>query len=211
MFVIAFTVLIVTSSLFTVAFADVSVGVKKGDWIEYQVKVTGDPPPIYNITWARIDVTGVQGEIISLYVQTRFANGTLLIENVTLNLATGAIGDDFIIPIHLNPGDNFYDEYQGNITITSLQQRTAAGAERTVVSGATAQTSYYWDRETGFLISAISSESGYTMHTSTSNTNLWQPQILGLNSSLFYAIVVTIVVALVVAVAFLVWYKKMHS
>jgi hypothetical protein len=215
---IALTVLIVTA-LLAVAFADVSVGVKKGDWIEYQVKVTGNPPPRYNVTWARIDVTGVQGEDISLYIQTRFANGSLLIENITVNLETSP-GDSFIIPANLNPGDEFYNQYLGgNITITSVEQRTILGAERTVVSGATEQTTYYWDRQTGILVEATSSapigfntgfgiSEGFTVFTKTSETNIWQPQILGLDLRVFYALIVAVVVALAAIVAILVWRKR---
>ena len=207
---IALTMLIVTASLFAVAFADVSVGVKKGDWIEYQVTITGNPPQDHNITWARMDVTGVQGEAISLDIQTRFSNGTLLLEKITLNLATGVLGDDFFVPTNLNPGDKFYDMYQGNITITSIEQRTAAGAERTVVSGATNQTTYYWDRQTGILVAATSTFLEYTMHTKTSGTNIWQPQILGLDSTVFYTLVAAVVIGLVAIVVLLVWRKKVH-
>jgi hypothetical protein len=206
---IALTMLIATA-LFATVFANVSVGVKKGDWIEYQVTITGNPPQDHNITWARMDVTGVQGEAVSLDIQTRFSNGSLLLEKITLNLATGVLGDDFIIPINLKPGDKFYDMYQGNITITSIEQRTAAGAERTVVSGTTNQTTYYWDRQTGILVAATSSFPEYTMHTKTSGTNIWQPQILGLDSTVFYALIVAVIVALVAIVAIFVWHKKMH-
>jgi hypothetical protein len=139
--IIALTLLIVTVSL-AVVFADFSVGVKKGDWIEYNVKVTGTPPSIYNITWGRIDVTGVQGENISLKIQTMFTNGTLLIENLNLNLITNP-GDSFVIHANLNPSDEFYNPYFGNITITSIERRTFAGTERTVVSGTTNYTTYY--------------------------------------------------------------------
>jgi hypothetical protein len=207
---IALTMLIVTASLFAVAFADVSVGVKKGDWIEYQVTITGNPPQDHNITWARMDVTSVQGEAISLDIQTRFSNGTLLLEKITLNLATGVLGDAFFVPTNLNPGDKFYDMYQGNITITSIEQRTAAGAERTVVSGATNQTTYYWDRQTGILVAATSTFLEYTMHTKTSGTNIWQPRILGLDSTVFYTLAAAVVIGLVAIAVLLVWRKKVH-
>jgi hypothetical protein len=157
-----------------------------------------------------MDVTGIQGEAVSLDIQTRFSNGSLLLEKITLNLATGVLGDDFIIPTNLNPGDKFYDMYQGNITITSVEQRTAAGAERTVVSGATNQTTYYWDRQTGILVAATSSFPEYTMHTKTSGTNIWQPQILGLDSTVFYTLVAAVVIGLVAIVVLSVWRKKVH-
>jgi hypothetical protein len=41
----------------TVALADVSVGAKEGDWIEYKVTVTGNPPADHNIKSASMNVT----------------------------------------------------------------------------------------------------------------------------------------------------------
>ena len=107
----------------SIVFADVSVGVKQGDWIQYNVHVTGNPPGDHNIQWASMNVTDVQGTTITLDIQTLFNNGTLYPEHITLNLATGILGDDFFIPKNLNVGDKFYDAYQGNITITSMQQQ----------------------------------------------------------------------------------------
>lgn len=209
MFAILITVITVTAFFTAGAFADVSVGVKKGDWIEYQVTITGNPPQDHNITWARMDITDVQGEVVSLDIQTRFSNGTLLPEKITLNLATGVLGDDFIVPANLNPRDKFYDVYHGNITIMSAEQQTAAGAERTVVSGATNQTAYYWDRQTGILVAATSSFPEYTMITKASETNIWQPQILGLDSIVFYALTIAVITTtVVVIVAVLVYVRK---
>ena len=162
---ITLTVLIITVSFTAVAFANPIVGVKKGDWIKYQVKVTGNPPPKENITWARMDITGVQGETININVQTGYANGTIYPENrITLNLATGAIGDGFFIPTNLTPGDKYRTEYEGIINITSVGQIEAGGAERTVISGVSSQTTYYWDKQTGIMVAATSNLPGYTMY-----------------------------------------------
>ena len=215
---IALTVLIVTV-LLPVAFADVSVGVKKGDWIDYQVTVTGNPPPRYNVTWGSINVTSVEGQDIGLYIQTRFTNGSLLIENITVNLETRP-GDSFIIPSNLNPGDTFYNQFLGgNVTITSVERRTVLGVERTLVSGSTNISTYYWDRQTGILVQATSTvpigfntgfgiSEGFAVYTKTSGTNIWQPQILGLDLSVFYALIVAVVLALAAIVAILVWRKR---
>ena len=53
-----------------VAVSDVSVGVKQGDWIQYNVFVTGNPPGDHNIKWASMNVTDVQGTAITLDIQT---------------------------------------------------------------------------------------------------------------------------------------------
>lgn len=208
---IALTLLVVTVPI-AVVFADVSVGVKKGDWIEYQVTVTGNPPADHNIKSASMNVTNVQDAAINLDVLTEFMNGTIYPEHITLNLATGVLGDAFFIPKNLNVGDQFYDSYQGNITITSIEQRTVAGAERTVVLGATNYTSYVWDRATGTLVAATSNETEppqYYMVTNTNATNIWQPDILGFAPATFYAVlIVTIVVAAAVAVISAIWIRQ---
>ena len=221
---VVLTVFVVTA-LFAVApaavsSANISIGVKKGYWIEYKVTVIGSPPPRYNVTWASINVTSIQGQNIGLYILTRFTNGSLLIENITVNLETRP-GDSFVIPSNLNPGDMFYNQFLGgNVTITSEEQQSVLGDERTLVSGSTNISTYYWDRQTGILVQATSSvpvgfntgfgiSQGFTVYTRTTGTNIWQPQILGLDSSAFYEfIVVAVMVALAVIVAILVWRKR---
>ncbi|MGD0203138.1 MAG: hypothetical protein ABSC20_04445 [Candidatus Bathyarchaeia archaeon] len=209
---ITLTVLIITVSFTAVAFANPIVGVKKGDWIKYQVTVTGNPPPDENITWARMDITGVQGETININVQTGYANGTIYPENgITLNLATGAIGDGFFVPTNLTPGDQYRTEYEGTINITSVGQIEAGGAERTVLSGVSSQTTYYWDKQAGIMVAATSNLTGYTIFTKTSGTNIWQPQILGLDLTVFYTLIVAVIAVVVASVAIaviLVWRKK---
>jgi hypothetical protein len=157
-----------------------------------------------------MEVTDVQDAAISLDIQTRFSNGTLLLGDITLNLATGVLGDDFFIPKNLDVGDQFYDSSQGNITITGMEQRTAAGAQRPVISASTNFTTFYWDRETGILVEATSHEPTYTMFTETSGTNIWQPQILGLEFPVFYTLLAAVVV-LAIIVAVLVWHIKAHK
>ena len=220
LFAIALTALIITAFLPS-AFADFSVGVKQGDWIEYQVKVVGIPVPRYNVTWASINVTSVQGENLGLYIETRFTNGSYLLENINVNLETKP-GDSFIIPSNLNVGDEFYNPSIGNITISSVEQRTVLGAERTIVSAVTQYTTYYWDRQTGILVQATTTapagldtgfgiSQGFTVYTKTSGTNIWQPQILGLDLSLFYALIVTVVVVVATIAAVLVWRQRTIS
>ena len=93
------------SLLVSIAAADNGVAVQAGDWIEYNVTTTGNPTPIHNITWARLDVKTVTGSEINTDIQTRLANGTLWLEpNTTFNVATGAVGEGAIIPTNLTVG-----------------------------------------------------------------------------------------------------------
>ena len=205
-------IMLMAPTLFVPALAETTVGVKEGNWIKYQVTETGDPTSDYNITLARMDITSVQGEAISINVVTAYANGTIYPENgISLNLATGAIGDGFFIPTNLHPGDKYISEYEGNITITVVEQLVAGGAERTVLSGVADQTTYYWDKQTGVMIAAKSNFNGFTLFTQTSETNIWQPQILGLNSTVFYFLTITIAIIAVVVTAISGWRLKLHK
>jgi hypothetical protein len=182
--------------------------VKQGDWIEYQVNVTGTPPPDHDTTWAKMEITDVQGTDINLNVTTKFSNGTLWNEAITLNLETGQLGDDFIIPANLGDGDTFFDKRVGNITIGGVEERTCTGANRTVVYASTAETTFYWDRSTGILVAANSSFTDYTMNSKVDKTNMWQAQTSELDSTVFYALAIAAVAILVVIAFFVIRRKK---
>jgi hypothetical protein len=105
----------------------------------------------------------------------------------------------------MNLGDSFFDVTSGNITISGVEQRTYADTERTVLTASTAQTTFYWDKATGILVEAHSSYTNpdFTMVTVADKTNMWHPQIMGLDQDVFYSIVVAaivIVIMIVVAV-----------
>jgi hypothetical protein len=190
-------------------FGDISVGVKKGDWIQYNANVRGTPPEDLNVKWISMNVTDVAGTTIGLDIQTLYSNGTLYPAHITLNFATGALGDDYVIPKNLNVGDQFYDKYQGNITITSTEKLDVAGAQRTVVLAATNYTHYVWDRETGVLVGATTREPDFTITTDTNSTNILQPDIAGFQPALFYPVTVMVAIAAVASAALTaVWIKQ---
>lgn len=210
-FIVIALITLVTPTIFSPALAEGVVLVKEGDWIKYQVTETGNPTSDYNITWARMDITSVQGENININVVTAYSNGTIYPENgITLNLATGAIGDGFFIPTNLKPGDKYDSEYEGNITITGVDQLEAGGAERIVLSGVADQTTYYWDKQTGVLVVATSNINEFSLFTKTSETNIWQPQIIGLDSTIFYTLTIILVVIFVSIATISVWRRKLY-
>jgi hypothetical protein len=187
----------------------VQVGVKKGSWIEYQVAVTGTPPKEHDAQWARMEVVNVKNTSVSLNVTTQFKNGTYLYENVTLDLQSGNLGDDFFIPANLTPGEQFYDLHNGNITINTTQIRTYDYTERTVVTANTSNTTYYWDQETGILLEANSTypDQNFTIITIADKTNLWPPKMSPMETGTVYAISGGIVIT-VLAVMLLSCTKK---
>jgi hypothetical protein len=187
--------ILVVASLFFLVTAGVvvgefSVGVKTGDWIEYTVSVTGSPAEKHDVTWARMEVYAVQGSQIDLNITVKFSDGTLEPQTATLNLETGQLGDDFIIPANLNVGDVFFDKNVGNITISGVEEKTYASVTRNVITAATSETTYYWDHATGVLVEGISHYPEYTMHSIVDKTNLWQSKVQGLNPIVFYAMVI---------------------
>ena len=205
--------ILVVASLFFLVTAGVvvgefSVGVKTGDWIEYNVSVTGSPAEKHDVTWARMEVYAVQGSQIDLNITVKFSDGTLEPQTATLNLETGQLGDDFIIPANLNVGDVFFDKNIGNITISGVEEKTYAGVTRSVMTAATSETTYYWDQATGILVEGISHYPEYTMHSIVDKTNLWQSQVQGLNPTVFYAMVIGAVAVIVVVLTVFVMRRK---
>jgi len=175
--------------------AEISVGVKQGDWIEYQVTTTGAVPEEHDVEGAKIEIINVEGKKIDVKFTSTYSDGTEKTVTSTLNLETGQIGDAFIIPANLSSGDAFLEQTEGTITISDVEERTYAGAKRSVVYATTPQTTYYWDRSTGVLVEATSSFPDFTLITKAEKTNMWQPQIFGLDPIVFIVLIIVAVVA----------------
>ena len=173
LFCLAFTAL--TSGL-AVSFAVVSVGVKKGDWIEYTVAFAGKATEGHDVVSAKIEITNVQGALITVKIDSTDANGKQDSDTVTLDLEKGKLGDQFIIPANLNVGETFLDNV-GNVTITGSEERVVAGAERTILYVSAEQRAVYWDKSTGILVGGQYSTAGFTMTTKLDKTNVWQSQL----------------------------------
>jgi hypothetical protein len=188
--------------------AQPTAGVKVGDWIEYQVTFTGTPSPDHSITFARMEILDVSGPMIYVNIVSTYANGTQETTKSTLNLQTGQLIDDFIIPPNLQTGAGFYDSRVGNITISNTAQRSYAGAERTVVSATSLGNTYIWDQATGVSVEGTSSGEDYTMRSVISATNMWTSS--GFDPVIVYTFII-IVVIIIVASAFLLLTRKRHK
>jgi hypothetical protein len=198
-FTCAVIVLFLLLSLTTVASTDLSVGVKKGDWIEYGVTYKGSPSQGHDVNWARLEVTDVQGTNISVSITSRYPNGSTEVFTSTLNLATGHLIDDFIIPAHLNASDTFLDQNLGNVTISRTDLQTYAGAAQRVLYASTTQNTYVWDQATGVSVEGTSQQPNYSMHTIVEDTNMWQAS-QGADWAILL-LAATIVIVVVVALA----------
>ena len=178
----------------TVVSAEISVGVQEGDWIEYQVTSTGDVPEDHNVEGGKLEIINVKEKTIFVNITSIYYDGTEETLPYTFNLETGQIGDAFIIPANLDSGDEV-KRNENNITISGIEEKTIAGAKRSVLYATTSDTSYYWDRATGVLVEATSTYTDFTLTTKAKTTNMWQPQIFGLDPIAFFVLLIVAVVA----------------
>ena len=201
-----------------IASDELSVGVKEGDWIEYEVSVagTGSMPPTHDVRWFRMEVLPVQDAAFSVNLTSRYANGTLGSAIWKFNFTEGNVGGWIIIPSNLCPGDTFYDSWTFfdtrdpvNVTIESEEQKTVLGASRTITYGNDWLRHKEWDKATGVFVGTVevyknvTNRAGWyievlTVTVTAVATNMWSPQILGLHQATFYSIVTVVVVAVVI-------------
>jgi uncharacterized membrane protein YozB (DUF420 family) len=183
------------------------IGVKEGDWIEYDISITGTgtPPPTHDVRWMRFQVLAVYEKAFSVNLTVVYTNGTFGSAIWEYNFTEGNLGGWTIIPANLNPGDTFYDTSEHNhkpvnVTVQGQEQRTVLGATRTVTYGNDSLRHLKeWDKATGVFIGSsevvqnVTNKDGWyienlTVITRAVATNLWSPQsrqIFGLEQSVF--------------------------
>ncbi len=187
------SVLILSSA--SAAASDVpQVGVKEGDWIEYNVNVngTGPAPPTHDVRWMRMQVLHVNGPAFSINVTARYTNGTVGSAVWNFNFSEGNVGGWVIIPANLAVGDCFFDSsihnhIPVNVTIQSETQQDLLGATRTVTFGNDSFRNKEWDKATGFFVWSTETYQNFTSKTGfyindltvtvqSTATNMWSPQ-----------------------------------
>ena len=190
--IILFVLAVVLSAL---ACAEPSTGVKKGDWIEYTISVTGPPlDPLQNLTWYRTEILEVDGTSFRANKTTLLANGTFSSSIWNFSLTEGRVQGWVIIPANLGTGDAFFDAAKSaNITIEGEEQKILLGASRTVTYASDPGKVYKeWDKATGVYVHAVEHTTNYTVVTNAVATNMWNPQTLPDRTG-FYALVAAVV------------------
>ncbi len=210
MLLVVCLVIPISTLLWAIVSAEISVGVKEGDWIEYQVTFNGAVPEEHNIEWAKFEILAAEGKTIDVNITSRYSDGREVTIPSTLNLETGQIGDAFIIPAKLNSGDAFLEQYEGTITISGVEEKVCAGVKRSVVHAVTSHTMYYWDRSTGVLVEGTSAYPDFTLMTKAEKTNMWKPEIFGLDPIVFVVMIV-IPVVVVLAIFLLLKIRELRS
>ncbi len=188
-----------------VVLAEISVGVKKGDWIEYNITYTGSPLDEYP-KWVRIEIMNIQGANIAVKLTVELLNGTFETISPTYDLETG-VPDLLIIPPNLDAEDEFHHEDFGNITIAGTNESTIAGAKRTVNYVTIGPIAYTWDKKTGIILQTVHSTDTFTQTMLAYKTNMWQSQIFGLEPTIVYAVIIGVIV-IVALIAFFLYRKS---
>jgi hypothetical protein len=204
----AFTTLILTIMIISVlivfyptkGFDNSLAVVKKGDWIEYTVNITGPiSAPAHNITWFKIDILNVEGIAFQANVTVRNINGTLSSSIWKFNFTEGKVEGWVIIPPNLGVGDTFYDSSKpANITIMGEEQKIVAGATRTITYASDSiRPIKEWDKATGVYTYSVEHPKNFTVISQAIATNIWSAQFLGLNQTFLFTELVTVSIVLI--------------
>jgi len=75
-----------------------------------------------------------------------------------------------------------------------------------VIKATTSERIKDWDKVTGVFVKSIDKLPGYTINATAIRANLWNPQILGFDQTIFYALLVVVIAVItgVIAVLFIV-------
>jgi len=181
------------------AMASYIVGVKKGDWVKYDVDVTN--PVGYSTATAKMEVLDVNATSLTIHVTKQMSDGEESSQSLTGDVTVGV--DVWVIPANLTSGNSFNAPDLGIITIDGESTKTYAGASRKVVRAyiLRSNTTYnkcgyeiYWDKQTGVAVEIFSFGIGvyyreYLTYKAT-ETNMWQAEF---DPTLLYAVLAAII------------------
>jgi hypothetical protein len=191
-------IVLLFSFLIVSVFAQVSVGLKEGDWVEYTAIYTGDAPETYANS-ARIEVQAVQGTLITVEIITKLQNGIESSITDTFDLESGA-PDLIVIPANLSAGAEIHHEHYGTFTLEGVEDYSLKGETRELVYANVMQTEFSWDRVTGIMIESVETKETLTQTFRAVDTNMFQTQALDIEPTVLYGIIIAIVIILVVVI-----------
>ena len=192
--------------------ANVTVGVKAGDWMEYTVTYGGsaNPPESYPI-WFRFQIKEVQGTNITATITYESVKGAVSDVTSTYDLKTGVL-ELLVVPAGLTYADVFYHEKYGNITIAKTEDGAYAGGIRTACHATVDNITIHWDKPTGIFLQSEqeflnNDNQTVTQKVRIASTNLWiNPNAINnseMEQIVFYAKVIAVFVVVAIIVVFL--------
>jgi hypothetical protein len=201
-----FSAVLVSMLVFSV-FAQVSVGLKAGYWVEYAITYTGNPPPDSSPERIRVDIQSVKGTTVAMAIERVMLNGQEDSQNSTFDFENGA-PYLLAVPANLNTDDVFYNKDVGYVTIDGVEDYILKGETRTVVYADLTQLIFRWDQNTGILVQVDENQSTFTEKWIVDEINLEANQTSDLNPLIIYGIIIAVVAVLVIGGYFLLRKKR---
>ena len=207
--------LFLTGTLAFEVLSEVQVGVKSGDWIKIEYKVSGLPEGQPYPEWLKIEFLTVNGTNATVRITMHMSDGTEQTDTGSINIGMenqimGFSG--VVIPTNSKKGDSVYMTGFGNVTIEGEETRTYAGASRTVVyasfSQYGSQLTYYWDKQTGVMVEASMSSGNIHATAKVTETNIWEAGPSGFPLDPIYIIIIVVVVVAVAATVIILARRK---
>jgi hypothetical protein len=209
--VILFFLALFLSSVVISGFAQVNVGLREGDWVEYTITYIGNPPDTYPET-ARIEVEAIQGTLMTVETERTLLNGTQTSETETFDLEDGA-PNLIVIPANLGQGDEINHKEFGTVTLQGVEDYSLEGTTRQLVYAVFMQTRYGWDRTTGILVEANQERGTFTWNWTAAESNIVQTstQVLDIYAMLPYLVAIATIIILAVIVLFVIRKRRSLS
>ncbi len=168
--------------------AKARVGVKAGDWIEYDYTVAGAPQGTTLPTWIKVEFLSTEGTGVTVRLTTHMSDGTEPSQIMTVDAMAGngtiGIFSGFIIPANCSTGISVYMSGQGNLIVAGETTGIFASGSRALVHTSLSQHGthliYYWDKQTGVMVEASATSGNMTGNAKATKTNMWQAQQLWL-------------------------------
>jgi hypothetical protein len=186
-----------------------SIGVKAGDWIEFNSHTTGNLPMGHDVSWFKMEIINTTSTQIFVNIVAESNNGTLTSAIRTIDFTTGDTQAWIIIPANLSPGDSFYDNLSNStVTIQGEKTEKVDGVMRTITFVHTPERNKEWDKATGVFVQTVDTYPDYNVKATSYATNMWALKILGLNPTIFYAALCVVVILLAATVLVLIAFQR---
>lgn len=179
----------------TISNAVYLVAVKNGDWMRYDINITYQGQTVKGSV--KLNIQNVQGLLVSGTYEVNVEGYSVMpATQFTLDISTGSGGyaSGYIIPANLTVGEPIPGE------AATVQKIADSHGRKAIVANATApfmgfEAQVHWDQATGVLLETSGSAAGTTYSISLAETSLWSGGLLGMDLTLWIAIIVIVIVA----------------
>jgi hypothetical protein len=175
------------------------VGVKPGDWAEYEIDWISPPPSPYPV-WVRREILDVNSSVITVNITQQMSDGAFTDGTESGDVANGTGASTMVfIPANLNPGDLVHMQGFDDVIITGETSKVYLGVERRVLYANFSSMGFdiliFWDKEKGVALEVYSIRTdGPQGITKVIKANLWKPKSFDGNPLDFRILILAIII-----------------